>query len=167
MKLPRASRLLLLIIPLAMPGSSLSAPRYVEARFFEFRPSKCRISFSGQPDSSCSQGVISVAANNASSVNISVFSEIGLWQLVVSDGDSALPSINAILIRLSKSLEQREPDPDFYYDTASIAKGSCTPIFIGPRTSIRCKASMTDGKRLDVSFETDNLRPSQNVERTF
>lgn len=167
MNLLQASRLLLLLTAQAISSPSYSAPRYVEARFFEFRPLKCNVSFSGQPSSSCSQGIISVAADNPSSVNISVFSKIGLWQLVVSDGDTAMPSVEAVLVRLNRNLEQREPEPDYYYDANSIVRGSCTPIFIAPRTNVRCKAIMSDGKTLDISFETNSLKPSENVERTF
>ncbi len=149
--------------------SSFSKPKYVNAYFYDFTPKSCRVSLTGYGSSSCTHGVISVAADSKDSVNLHLISGLGQWQLVIADGDSFMPKVDVVLIRSSENIATKKPAPTFYYnsDDGGIIEGSCTPIPIARSTSGRCTVRLKGAKLLDVSFTTDSLEPSNTVQQVY
>ena len=149
--------------------ASFSKPKYVNAYFYNFIPKSCRISLTGYGSSSCTQGVISVAADSKDSVNLHLISGLGHWQLMISDGDSFMPKVDVVLIRSTKNIASQKPAPTFYYtsEDGGIMDGTCTPLPIMRSASGRCTVRLKGAKLLDVSFTTDSLEPSNNVQSLY
>ena len=149
--------------------SSLSKPKYVNAYFYQFVPKSCRVSLTGYGSSSCTYGAISVAADSKDSLNLHLISNLGQWQLMIVDGDSFMPKVDVVLIRSTENIASQKPAPTFYYNSedGGIIEGICTPITITRRTSGRCTVRLKGEKLLDVSFTTDSLEPSKNVQSSY
>lgn len=149
--------------------TSLSKPKYVNAYFYNFTPKSCRVSLSGFGSSSCTYGAISVAADSKDSINLHLISGLGQWQLMIADGDSFMPKVDVVLIRSTENIATKKPAPTFYFnsDDGGIIEGTCTPITITRSTSGRCTVRLKGSKILDVSFATDSLEPSNNVQRSY
>ncbi|WP_233130264.1 hypothetical protein [Synechococcus sp. 1G10] len=147
----------------------LANPQYVEAYFYQFVPSSCKMSHSGYGRGACEAGAISVGSEDRSSVNLHIIGKLGQWQFLISQGNSFMPQVDVVLIRSLTSVASKKPKPDFYYtrDGGGIKEGSCTPITITPRSSGRCVVTLEDGKTIDVSFETNTLKPVENVQKEY
>jgi hypothetical protein len=167
-RLFRAKALLLgFVSALTLPVSA--KPEFVDAYFYQFQPSSCRVSLAGYGSATCEYGVLSVAADNKNSVNIHLVGRLGHWQLMLSDGATFAPVVDVILIRSTANLQENKPSPAFYYttDDRTILDGKCTPIIISSISSGRCVVKLADGKTLDVSFATQSLRPADNVQKRY
>jgi hypothetical protein len=142
---------------------------HVKAYFYQFTPASCSVSLTKYGASSCSTGMISVAADDKDSVNIHLISPLGQWQILLADGSSFLPKVNAILIRSIKNVAAKIPAPDFYYNSTNgdILSGECTQVILAPQLSVRCIARLRDTRVLDVSFKTDSLKPADNVKQAY
>ena len=144
-------------------------PNYVKAYFYQFTPTSCRVSMTKYGASSCSAGMVSVAADNRDSVNIHLISPLGQWQILLAEGSSFLPKVDAILIRSTKNVAAKIPAPDFYFNSINggILSGECTPVILKPELSVRCIVRLSDARMLEVSFATDSLKPADNVEQAY
>jgi hypothetical protein len=144
-------------------------PEFVDAYFYQFKPTSCSVSLTGYGSANCELGVLSVAADNKNSVNIHLISRLGQWQLMLSDGATFAPSVDVVLIRSKANIKSKTPSPDFYYSASerTIVDGKCTPITITQESSGRCVVRLSDGKTLDVSFSTRSLRPADNVQKSY
>jgi hypothetical protein len=149
-------------------GLSVAAkPKFVQAHFYEFIPTKCHVSLTGLGSAKCESGALSVAAQDRGSVNIHLMSKLGQWQFILSNGETFAPDISYVIIRSNANISNQSPAPDFYYSSQNgdILEGVCTPIPITQKTSGRCVARFKDGRRLDISFSTDALGRMLNVQQ--
>jgi len=142
-------------------------PEYSEAYFYEFAPDSCNISLGDRLSGGCKEGAITVATSDSNSVNLHFFGDLGHWQLVISNGRSFSPVVDYVIIRSNSNKQNMDPLPDHYFsrENGDIIEGRCTPIPIIRKTSARCKIKLRDGKLIDTSFKTSNLKPMQNVQR--
>lgn len=106
---------------------------------------------------------------NRDSVNIHLISPLGQWQILLAEGSSFLPKVDAILIRSTKNVAAKIPAPDFYFNSINggILSGQCTPVILKPELSVRCIVRLSDARMLEVSFATDSLKPADNVEQAY
>lgn len=145
----------MVVIPVLGSVNAETNSQQQSAYFYSFEPEKCFMSFDGFGKiNECYRGVISVAVNNPKSVNVSLISELGVWQIALSKGDSIQPQINRILIR---SLEGKRIS-HYSRNDNEIIKGACSSIRIKKNTSGNCSIKLSDGRQIVLKFETDNLR---------
>jgi hypothetical protein len=113
--------------------------------------------------------MVSVAADDRDSVNIHLIGPLGQWQIMLADASSFLPKVDAILIRSIKNVAAKIPKPDFYYNSTDddILSSECTRFILASQSSVRCIVRLRDAKSLDVSFETDSLKPADNVKQGY
>ena len=155
---------LLMEAPLA-----LGKPRYVNAFFYQFTPTSCRVSLTGYGSSDCKYGAISVATGDRDSVNLHLMGKLGQWQLMLEEGGTLMPAVSAVLIRTNENVASNSPTPDFYYtfEDGGIMRGVCTAIPLTKKTSGRCVVNLQDGRTLDVSFATHSLKPVDDVQQSY
>lgn len=144
-------------------------PNYAKAYFYQFTPTSCRVSLTKYGASNCSKGMVSVKADDKDSVNIHLIGPLGQWQILLAEGSSFLPKVDAILIRSTKNVAAKIPAPDFYFNSINggILSGECTPVILKPELSVRCIVRLSDARMLEVSFATDSLKPADNVQQAY
>lgn len=137
------------------------------AYFYVFEPNTCLMSFDNyNSTNNCSLGIISVAVDDASSVNVSLMSKLGAWQLMLSEGDTSQPQIEVIAIRSIEDAGDADAKPKFLFtrNNGDLLRGTCSSIKITQRTSGNCEILLKDGRKIRMKFETDNLKLADNVE---
>ncbi|WLT40623.1 hypothetical protein NON20_25660 (plasmid) [Synechocystis sp. B12] len=93
------------------------------AYFYQFKTNSCLMSFDGYGSTNdCSNGIISIAVDDTSSVNVSLISKLGAWQLVLSEGDTSQPRIEVIVIRSTENINTKQQIA-FTKDDGDIVRG--------------------------------------------
>lgn len=155
-----------IFLNLLFAAKAKSDVQNVKAYFYEFKPSTCLISLNSSTSTSdCSHGIISVAKDDSSSVNISLISERSMWQLVLSEGDTSQPKIGVIAVYSIENLKGPNVKPQFLLDrdNGDIIRGTCSSIKIMKKTSGNCEVLLKGGNTIQIKFETNNLKLSDNV----
>ncbi len=138
---------------------------FVNAHFYEFKPTACRMALDHYGESSCDRGAVSVAADNPDSVNLHMRGKLGQWQVVIKEATSATPRVDLVMIRSTANMASRQAKPDYFFTrkNGEIAQGTCSPLSLNKESRGRCTVRLKDGRSLEMSFSTDNLIPANNA----
>ncbi len=156
-----------ILLNLLFVANAQSDIQRLTAYFYVFEPNTCLMSFDNYNSTNdCSVGVISVALDDASSVNVSLISKLGSWQLMLSEGNTSQPQIEVIAIRSIEDTANIDAKPKFLFtrNNGDIIRGTCSSIKIMQRTSGNCEIILRDSRKIQMKFETNNLRLADNVE---
>lgn len=149
------------------PLKASAQGEYVDAYFYEMTPFECKVSIGGRTYNKCTDGAISVAADDQNSVNLTVIGEFGKIQLVVSGANTPTSVVTGLLLVQGSGIADEEPDFGTVYwsETGDITRGRCQRIPITKSSSARCIVSLRNGEKVDVYYSTENLRPMKQVQQ--
>ncbi|WP_216903801.1 hypothetical protein [Synechococcus sp. CCY 9618] len=139
--------------------------KFVNAHFYAFTPTACRMALDQYGASSCDAGAVSVAADNPDSVNLHMHGKLGQWQLLIKEATSTRPRVDLVVIRSSESIAKNQAKPDYFFTRSKgeITKGNCSPIPLKKESRGRCTVRLKDGRSLEMSFSTHNLSPANKA----
>ena len=150
---------------LMAPYAAKAGTKFVNAHFYAFKPTACRMALDHYGAGSCDAGAVSVAADNPDSLNLHLRGPLGQWQVLIKKSTSATPRVDLVMIRSTKSMARRQAKPDYFFTRkdGEIALGTCSPIPLKKESSGRCLVRLKDGRSLEMSFSTDNLSPDNKA----
>lgn len=157
--------MLSLSLLMAPSSAARAGTQFVNAHFYAFKPTSCRVALDHYGASSCDAGAVSVAADNPDSVNLHMRGRLGQWQMLIKEATSATPRVDLVMIRSTASMARRQAKPDYFFTRkdGEIAQGTCSPIPLKKESRGRCIVRLKDGRALEMSFSTDNLSPDNKA----